>query len=480
MLALPSTVREMDKAWASCGLDWRGAWDPPIALQPADALDPVTTAVEPKHTDPAAPQSKASPPAMETAMTRVTTSVEKPKATETPDAIGSLRQSSLRSDGISLSTYPQASDASNKLQPTETYQLFQGGTWSAKAGGRSRSRGDAATFALSELSDPVDGGSKSFNPGVAVSEGHDRSGPSSSPTNALEVMSEALKTLGRSSAVPFPSSKTSSESFGPKELATVSSKTTVSSQVPAGTDGAQTESVYRTNDPSITPGDLVADSTLMQPVTTLSAPESQSMILFSMDGSIHSASTYKGDGFQISSRTLTSGDPETIGDHVLSATARGSYEHTQFSLVSSTQTSDTVVSMSLEASVVAISETSKGAWLMDGHTLTPGGSALVLGSHTVSVGTDGLLRDGTTLSGPAPSSKATSSSEESSPGSRLPAVTTAHDASQHSSSIGQENSAQNRQSSTSTTSSAGQAHTGYYLTFSLCATVFSLIALPYI
>ncbi|KAI6906865.1 hypothetical protein KC318_g5538 [Hortaea werneckii] len=481
VLALPSTVRDMDKAWASCGLDWRGAWDPPIALQPADALDPVTTAVKPKHTEPAAPQSKASPPAMETALTRATTSVQKPKATEIPDATASLRQSSSDSNGMSVSTFPQASEVSNELQRSGTDQQPKGGTASATAAGQSQGLVDGSTPTLSESNDPADHDSVFVEPGTAVSKGHDSSSPSSSPANALEVMSEALETLGRSSAVLFPSSKTSGESSGPEELATVSSKIIITSQVPAGSDGAQTESFYHTNDPSIAPGDLVTGSALMQPGTSLSAPESHSMILFSMDGSIHSASTYKGDGFQIGSRNLTSGgDPETIGDHVLSATAGGSYEPTQFSLVSSTQTSETVVSMSLEASVVTVSETSKEAWIMDGHTLTQGGSALVLGSHTISVGIDGLLRDGTTLIGPAPSSNATISGEESSTGSRLPMITTVYDSNQPSSSIGQGGTARQQPHSTSTTSNAGQVHTGNYLTLSLCATVFSFIALSYI
>ena len=480
VLALPSTVRDMDEAWASCGLDWRGAWDPPIALQPADALDPVTTAVEPKHTELAAPQSKAAPPAMETALTRTTTSVEKPKATETPDATDSLRRSSLNSDGLSLPTYPQASDASNELQPTGTGQQSEGGTRSATAGARSRTHGDTGTFAFPEHSDPVDNGSTSFDPSVAVSEGHGRSGPSSSPTNALEVMSEALRTLEKSSAVLHRPSTIPRERIGPDESGTLSSKIATTSRVPAGNNGARTESVYRSNDPNTATRDVATGGALMQPGTSLSELGGQSMMFFTVYGSIHSASTYKGDDFQIGSRTLTpGGDPTSIGGHVLSATNGGSYTHARFSLVSSTQTSDTLVSMTLEASIVAVSETSNGGWVMNGHTLTYGGSALVLGSHTISVGTDGLLRDGTTLSGPASSSKATISSEVSSTGSRLPMVTTADDSNQPSSSIGQGGTAQQQPHSTSTTSSAGQVHTGYYLTLSLCATVFSLIALPY-
>ncbi|KAI6861209.1 hypothetical protein KC323_g5949 [Hortaea werneckii] len=480
VLALPSKVRDMDRAWASCGLDWRGAWDPPIALQPADALDPVTTAVAPKHTQPAAPQSKPSPPALETAPSRATTSVEKPQATSTPDATGPVTRSSPDSYGVPVPTYSQASGVSNTLQGSGTDEQPHGGPASAIAAGQSQGHGDVSAPTFSNYNDPADSHSEIVDPSAAVSKDYDGSPPSSSPANALAVMSEALKTLGNSDTVLLPSSKTSDESFGPDELATMSSKITISSRVPARSNGAQRESAYRTNDPPTALGGNGAGSKLMQPGTTSSAPGSHSMGLFAIDGSIHSASEDSDDGLQISSRTLTSGGgPTSIGDHISSASTVGSYEHTQFSLASSTRTSDTVISTSIESSVVAVSEASRGGWIMDGHTLTQGGSALVLGSHTISVGTGGLLRDGTTLSGPAPSSKAISSSTECSRESRLPIVTTAHDANQRPSNNGQGESAQNYQSSTSTTSGADQIQPCRHFTLALSATIFSLIALPF-
>jgi hypothetical protein len=66
VLMLPSQIRNMDPAWKTCGLDFRGAWDPPIALHPADSVDPVITSSEPTHTMPASPQSTADAPALQT------------------------------------------------------------------------------------------------------------------------------------------------------------------------------------------------------------------------------------------------------------------------------------------------------------------------------------------------------------------------------------------------------------------------------
>ncbi|KAI7487758.1 hypothetical protein KC351_g2433 [Hortaea werneckii] len=481
VLALPSAVRHMDQAWASCGLDWRGAWDPPIALQPADALDPVTTPVTPKHTEPAAPQSKPSPPALETALSKATTSVGRPKPTELSGATDYRGQSSLDTDGIAVSDYPQPSVTSNQLQPTVTDQQPNGGTGAAIAAGQSQGNGDAPAPNLPEYNHPADSDTVLVVPSVATSKEHDSPTTSSSPANALEVMSEALKTLGRPSAVIFSSLKPLDESFVPDELVTMSSKITSASQVPAGSNGAQEEPVYRTNDPATAPANSITDSALMQPGTILSASGSQPMVLFSMDGSVHSASQNRGDGSQIDSRTfIPGGDPASTGDHVLSTTAGGSYEDTQFSLVTSIQTSDTVVSTSLEASVVAISEASNRGWIIDGHTLTEGGPAVVLGSHTISVGAEGLVQDGNTLSGPAPSSKSSISSEGSSPESRLPIVTTAHDANQPSSGNGQGESAGSHSHATLKTSSAAKRHAGRLLGLTFCSTIFSSIALPYV
>ncbi|GAB1743323.1 hypothetical protein NU219Hw_g9164t1 [Hortaea werneckii] len=503
VLVLPSQVRELDPAFASCGLDWRGAWDPPIALQPAEVLDPVTTAVEPKYTQPASPKSTVPPPATETAAAKGTTSTSVPQSTSSSDPTEALIQSSKGSKASPTSEDHQAQDISesgpsslrvivtlypSQVSPGESDGLHdpvpgQRPTNDAaleSTGTRSRSNNNAATDGPSDHTAPAHSDSIFVDPGVSNPSTGDSNGLSASPTNALDVMSEALKSLESWSVTAGLSSTVSIESFGSEIMDTTTLALVTAPQVPTGNSGAQTGSIShggRTH--TITTGNF-ADGTLVQPVETLSALDSQSMRLFSMDGSAVSASAYKSAGFQIGTHALTpGGDPAATGNNVLGAATGSSYEHVQFSLVLTTRTSRLPGSMTLDASVVAVSEGPKGDWIVDGHTLTQGGSPLVLGAHTISVGTGGLLKDGIAMNHPKPSNLATSSSIESSPGSRLPAVTTAHDANSHPSSTGQEDSARNRQSSTSTTSGAGQVPIGYYLTLSLCTMVSSLIALPY-
>jgi hypothetical protein len=62
-LVLPPQIRSMDPAWENCALDWRGSWDPPIALHKADAIAVPTMPVEVTFTEPASPKSTVSAPA---------------------------------------------------------------------------------------------------------------------------------------------------------------------------------------------------------------------------------------------------------------------------------------------------------------------------------------------------------------------------------------------------------------------------------
>ncbi|KAI7218926.1 hypothetical protein KC333_g3291 [Hortaea werneckii] len=504
VLVLPSQVRDLDPAFASCGLDWRGAWDPPIALQPAEVLDPVTTPVEPEYTQPASPKSTVPPPAAETAAAEATASTKVPQSISSSDPTEPLIRSSTNPKAFTSSENPQAQDFSRSgpsslqviatlyrsqvspeksdgLHVTAPGQRSTDDAALANSGSRSRSNSNAATDGPSDHNTPANSGSIFIDPGIGFPSTGNSNGLLASPTNALGVMSEALKSLESSRVTAGLPSTVAIESFGSEVMDTTSLDAGTAPQLPTGNDGGQMESTShggRTH--TVATGDF-AEGTLVQPVETLSAPGSQSIMLFSMDGTVVSASTYESAGFQIGTHTLTpGGDHATIGHNVLSAATGSSYEHVQFSLDLSTRISHLPGSMTIDASVIAVSEGSQGDWIIDGHTLIPGGSPLAFGSHTISVGTGGLLRDGTAIDYPKPSNMATSPSIESSPGSKLPAVTTAHDTNLHPSSFGQEESAQNRQSSTSTTSSAGKVHTGYYLTFSLCATVFSLVVLPYI
>ena len=83
VLVLPGRVRNMDPAWKTCGLDWRGAWDPPIALHPAETVAAATTSREPHYTVPPSPHSKAAGPASQTATANdPTTTATKPETSD--------------------------------------------------------------------------------------------------------------------------------------------------------------------------------------------------------------------------------------------------------------------------------------------------------------------------------------------------------------------------------------------------------------
>ncbi|KAK6430434.1 hypothetical protein LTR95_013409, partial [Oleoguttula sp. CCFEE 5521] len=66
-LVLPSQVRALDLAWKTCGLDFRGSWDPPIALQPGGVVDAVTTETPATYIATAMPESTGEKPAKDTA-----------------------------------------------------------------------------------------------------------------------------------------------------------------------------------------------------------------------------------------------------------------------------------------------------------------------------------------------------------------------------------------------------------------------------
>lgn len=51
-LVVPTQIREMDPAWATCDMDWRGSWDPPIALSEAETIVVPTAPADPTGVPP--------------------------------------------------------------------------------------------------------------------------------------------------------------------------------------------------------------------------------------------------------------------------------------------------------------------------------------------------------------------------------------------------------------------------------------------
>jgi hypothetical protein len=101
-LVVPTQIREMDPAWVTCGLDWRGSWDPPIALTKADTIAVPTTPTSPVLTNsppvfsrpiPNGPAKMTDAPNGPAQTSSTTSSTESPSSDQQLSATGDVRPS---------------------------------------------------------------------------------------------------------------------------------------------------------------------------------------------------------------------------------------------------------------------------------------------------------------------------------------------------------------------------------------------------
>lgn len=251
-LVVPTQIREMDSAWATCDLDWRGSWDPPIALSGAASIAVPTSRTEPIFTEPASPKATINRPAKVTSSPVEFTAPPLPVSSEQevsekssvafvyspvissgeiePTSTLRTSQSSTNADpaspSVSITTTVQvdarpkpqpgtksnadySADSNRPAEPIETAETRTTATEATQAGSAEQSTGLAVpdnTLVAGE--DPVTSSVQSI-----VSEGHSApstntgdnpaSPPSHSPTNAYEVLSEALGTIADHSTKSF-------------------------------------------------------------------------------------------------------------------------------------------------------------------------------------------------------------------------------------------------------------------------------------
>ncbi|EMC98660.1 hypothetical protein BAUCODRAFT_145707 [Baudoinia panamericana UAMH 10762] len=213
VLVIPSHIRNMDPAWKSCGLDWRGAWDPPTALRPAAVIASVTTAPGIAPTTPASPPSSVAGPAtrtaaaesgMWTATPSATSNAVNPSSQEAvidpaptpnvsnPSLLTSALQDSLQDGGASSSESTVAStsawqtdqDSSPASLTTDLGKNYDpaSNTAAVVPATPELSRSTFATMSTSGQATTIIG-----NNGDPAPSAH-------GPTNALGVLSEALRT----------------------------------------------------------------------------------------------------------------------------------------------------------------------------------------------------------------------------------------------------------------------------------------------
>lgn len=427
-LALPPQVRSMDPAWESCALDWRGAWDPPIALTGADAIVTPTKPVEGGYTEPASPKSTAGNPAM---MTSAPAEISDPFQTSS-SMVSNSDSSSTKSGGSDpLFTYlpispsdgtehepgPTASQrpekentASSLIQVTTILQIdphpvpseiVVSSTASALESSDELSAGDgesdgqptststnpeASKGSHSIFSTAEQVVSKAPSGGLAIADTTITAGGDAitiesvvysaasgdglliisdvpaalsthSPTNAYEVLSEALGNAGGHQTYPFDG-----------YWSEIMSPTTT----PSNSQGISASDMSSTHTPS-------PEAILDLGSTTITASQHSSSIL------------------QVGDQYLGHDNPViTIGSHTLSTASNAIIidgTTATFTQPSTTAQNPTVLTLG-SSLLTAQAAASSGAIEIGSHTLVPGSSALVTAGHTLSAASSGLIQDG--------------------------------------------------------------------------------------
>lgn len=434
-LALPPQVRSMDSAWASCALDWRGAWDPPIALSQADAIAVPTKPSEMTSTEPASPKSTISNPAAMTSKAvessdasqvtpgppYTTSGDTNPLFTYSPALppdeghIGSTRTSNQHSDGettassviqvttilqidprpapsgIALSDITSTSDAhyqppmgggeshglSTEPLPgslSDTSTIINSPPYTGEESQAvmstldqiiSKAPGGGPAIAHTTITAggdaiTVEGVVYSAVSGDALLIVSDVPAPSitHSPTNAYEVLSEALGTATAHPTVPFD------EGWG--------------------------ETINPTRTSLASQGDLASPSSSAQ--STL--PEA----VLDLGSTTITATQYASGTLQIGSQIIDNESSTTIviDSHTLSTAPNAIvFNGTTATFTKPTPTTQHPTVLTLDSTLLTAHQASyAGAIEIGSYTLVPGSSALVTEGHTLSAASSGLMQDG--------------------------------------------------------------------------------------
>ncbi|KAK3673479.1 hypothetical protein LTR78_006713 [Recurvomyces mirabilis] len=455
VLVLPSQVRNLDPAWKSCGLDWHGAWDPPIALQPAQAIDPVTTPHAPSYTVPASPQSTIRAP-----------------ASQTPTAIPADPRASISQGGGALHT-PASTD------PLESEKPVQSST-SNKAWPSSADPSLVGISLISTQTSPEIPTSFSYRPVQTADDPASRSGvvlasPSIVPalsssstlvhfpsaTNAYEVLTAAQGTAissiaasrddpGSSGSIAPPA--TSSQGVLSVSLLATSSASTIGggqtlSAVPvvapdggtsrllsfAGTTVSEGGPALSTagHSYSAVSGEIIEDGSTVELATKTLSKTSTPQAAITIGTSTAVVHSVPGGGVLLGTQTLLSGSGVLIDGHTLSAGSNGIVQDgttIPFSIPSSTlstQAPEAILTLSSAFATASEIPGSYIAWAIGIQTLSVGEPGITMGGHSVSAAPSGVLLEDGTVAEVASSSSSSVVQSPSSPSGFLPVITTA-------------------------------------------------------
>lgn len=460
-LALPPQVRSMDPAWASCALDWRGSWDPPIALSKADAIATPTKPSEVAFTEPASPKSIISNPATITS-----------KPVEPSDASQVLPGPSftISGDANLLFTY------SPVLPPDENYTGFALRSSQHFDGETTASSVVQVTTILqvhpqpnpsgSVLPDTTSTSDAHYQPSIGGSQSdRDPSSPTTTSMNSLTHASEDSQAIISTMDQVVSIAPDGGLSIAHTTITAGGDAVTVEGVVYSAVSGNSLLIASDVPAPSIPHNPTNAFEVLSEALGTATAHQTYSFdegwsetakptrnsfspnadpaplsssaqstlpeAVLNLGSTTITATQYASGTFQIGSELLGSETSmAVIGSHTLFTAPNAIiFEGTTVSFTNPPPTAQqqhpTVLTLSSNL-LTAHQASSSGAIEIDSHTLIPGSSALVTDGHTLSAAASGLMQDGSLVARPINSTLATNSqslpSVQAGYGSELPSV----------------------------------------------------------
>ncbi|KAK5714102.1 hypothetical protein LTR15_011010 [Elasticomyces elasticus] len=458
-LVLPTQVRALDAAWATCGLDWQGLWDPPKILQPAEVIDPITTPVASQKSQPVLQSSDAAgtaavpfvstaletteslatststvPPALQTGATQSSDvqsiAATKPRTTSGPAQPAAPISSTLSVDGNPVgapgalqsvndpeaATVPiisyNASPAS-PIQPTEQTSatiVSASNAVPATMPMASSSEDPTAENSADPIPSPLPEQSTgaTLQLSVTTSENNiDHPTAQASPTNALDVLTQAQQSTlvltpdstGLAGQASISSPSYVSIASGSRSIGTFNLPSyATSSPEPAAMFATGTSAA--TASPNIMPGDtaLQMPSSPVAVLVPLGSLTLTAVPMLPTDGGTEVA-------LLLGTQTLVDADPLTISGYTLKALPSGisgdgtviQYSDLSGAPVASISAIAATLALTLGGgSVLTASRVFDGVIQLDSQTLSPGGTAAILAEHTLSAASDGVVMDGTT------------------------------------------------------------------------------------
>jgi hypothetical protein len=451
-LVVPTQIRGMDPAWATCGLDWRGSWDPPIALSKADTIVVPTTIASLTNTTPASsrpildgPAKITTTPSGSTQSSLATSSIESPSSDDPSSEAGDAR-SSFTYSPVSPSSkgheQPISSESRNELSESTTYsvvrittvvQIGQGSATTSQTGvvfdgdPRDKSANDAidgsVTNGFSTTGIPEtqgqqptiqteDGTPQASSEELTITNSLEQSRHTTTlagqiivakPDGGLEVSDTVLSAGGDpiaiSSAVYSAAAGSAlviiSESPAVPETHSPTNAYEVLSEALGIAASHETQSFFDTASKTTSPS-LTSDGSLLG-----SGPTNTPLpaAVLDLGSTTITATQYPSGTLQVGSQTL---DDETsmlmIGSHTLSTASNAII----FNGTTATFTNPPPTTQQQHPTVLTLSSnlltadqaSSSGAIEIDSHTLMPGSSALVTEGHTLSAAPSGLMQDG--------------------------------------------------------------------------------------